>query len=146
MTTHPFPDLEIEAQLQRLCMEFANALDAHDHTRTLATLAPEAVMATPAGEARGLAQIEKTLRARPTAMVTRHICTNFQLLSHTGERATGVCYVTCFKRSSQTPPPLRTPLPLVAEYHDDYIRTDAGWRVLARRIVLVFDPDLPDLQ
>ncbi|MGO4396379.1 nuclear transport factor 2 family protein [Variovorax sp. M-6] len=135
-------DTQVELSLNRLCVEFLNALDSHDHARALGTFAPDAIVATPAGEARGIAEIEKSLRARPGTMLTRHICSNFQLLAHAGHTAKGVCYVVCFKQFSDGQPPLKTPLPIVAEYHDEYLQTGASWRIQKRRIVAIFDPDL----
>ncbi|MCY1204895.1 hypothetical protein D3C87_527540 [compost metagenome] len=133
---------ELEVLLNRLCTEFVNSVDAHDYARTLKTFASDAVVITPAGEFQGIAAIEKFLLARPTAMVTRHFSSNFQLTSHNGSSATGISYVVCFKRFTDQPVPVKTPLPIVAEYHDTYTRTIAGWRIQKRRIQGIFDPDL----
>lgn len=134
--------VELEVLLNRLCTSFVNALDARDHAKTLSTFASDALVVTPAGEFQGIAEIEKFLLARPPTMVTRHFSSNFQLTGHSGTSASGISYVVCFKRFTDQPLPLKTPLPIVAEYHDTYVRTAAGWRIQKRHIQGIFDPDL----
>jgi len=133
---------DAEADCMRLCVDFANGVDARDYPRVVELFAPDGVLLTPAKAFRGHAGIADFLRARPLAMVTRHLCTNFRITPQLQGTATGVCYVVCFKTSCAADPeyPLKTPAPLVAEYHDTFVQTDTGWRIRERRINPVFDP------
>lgn len=131
-----------EADCTRLCVDFANGVDARDYPRVIELFTSDGVLLTPARAFRGHAQIADFLRARPQAMVTRHLCTNFRITAQSQGAATGVCYVVCFKTACGADPvyPQKTPAPIVAEYHDTFSRTAAGWRIRERRIDPVFDP------
>ena len=70
---------DAEADCMRLCVDFANGVDARDYPRVVELFAPDGVLLTPAKAFRGHAGIADFLRARPLAMVTRHLCTNFRI-------------------------------------------------------------------
>ncbi|APX75604.1 hypothetical protein LMG6001_03193 [Achromobacter insolitus] len=134
---------DVEAACARLCIEFANALDGGDYSRVMDVFTPDAVIVTPTNQVvHGREAILASLRSRPP-MVTRHLCSNIRVTLNGDGSATGLCYVVCFKAFGvdATNPVSGTPAPIVADYHDTYVRTAQGWRIRERRIAIIFEPE-----
>lgn len=135
-------DYKVEADCIRLCTDFAAAIDARDYPSVLSLFTEDGVLA-PAGEIfTGRAEIERFLNARSLLLETRHHCTNIRIRAQTDGTATGSCYVICYKNASlpagASPP--RTATPILAEFHDRYIRTAAGWRIQQREVTIISNP------
>ena len=134
--------LDLETACTRLCIDFATGVDERDYGRAIGAFAPDGLLRAPSGDFRGQAQIAGYLNARSSTIVTRHLCTNFRFAMQTDSIATGICYLLLLKRenSSNAKYPLPTPAVTVAEYHDIFVSTPAGWRIGERRVNVVFDP------
>lgn len=68
----------------------------------------------------------------------RHMMSTIRIFPVDANSATGVSYVTVY-----TSPPGDGPQPVngfagLGEYHDKFVRTEAGWRIAERTFVLVF--------
>ena len=80
-------------------------------------------------------------REAVTRRQSRHICTNV-LIDVDGDQANGLCYLVNFRHDSLTgtaesPAPSGIPK-FVGEYHDEFVRTEDGWRFATRRFELAF--------
>ena len=72
--------------------------------------------------------------------VFRHMMSTIRIFPHDDDHASGVSYVTVY-----TAPPGEGPIPIqgftaVGEYHDDYVRTAAGWKIQRREFKIIFSP------
>ena len=70
--------------------------------------------------------------------VTRHVCSNmrFEADGDGDDRATGTTVVTVYRQDTPEPVP---PTPrMVAEYQDEFVRGDGGWRFLSRHANVLF--------
>ena len=130
-----------EAACTRLCIDFANLIDARDYPRFAALFTQDAVWVRPEQTLHGRENILAYLQTRPAHAVTRHICGNIRITPVTDSGATGTSYVMYFHAAGGAENlPAVTPLPLIGVYHDVYARTPEGWRMRDRRIKVVFAP------
>ncbi|MBC7482220.1 MAG: nuclear transport factor 2 family protein [Rhizobacter sp.] len=128
--------LEDEAACTRLCIDFANHLDARRYEAVLDLFTEDGSLDRMGTVFAGRTAIEGFLAARPAGMTTRHLCTNVRVSFDTEGGATGSCYVLFFQGSADVVVPVMAGPPSVVEYHDRYTRTDLGWRIQERRIRL----------
>ncbi len=150
MTPQPAPDnipdipdsgTDCELACTRLCIAFANLIDARAYPRLAELFTPDGCWTRPERSLRGRDAILAYLLGRPAQAITRHLCTNIQITPLTGHEATGMCYVMYFHAADEAQGlPVPTTLPLIGEYHDVYTRTGEGWRIRDRRIRVVFAP------
>ncbi|WP_286507268.1 nuclear transport factor 2 family protein [Variovorax davisae] len=126
--------LEDEAACMRLCVDFANHLDARDYPRVLDLFTEDGSLDRMGTLLTGQREIAGFLDARPTAVVTRHLCTNISVRRASGDEATGLCYVLFFQGSADGETAVMSAPPSVVEYHDRFRRTATGWKIQARRI------------
>ena len=87
---------------------------------------------------------KETIRARIQAgtggPVFRHLMSTIRIFPQDANHAQGVSYVTVY-----VAPPGEGPRPVesfagIGEYHDDFVRTAAGWKIQNRKYVPVFVP------
>jgi hypothetical protein len=67
---------------------------------------------------------------------TRHVCTNLRFVATGGDTAEGTVYLTVYQ-DLENGTAITVPL-AVGEYHDQYLRTSDGWRVLSRSTEMSF--------
>ena len=81
-------------------------------------------------------------KARPKSRVTRHFATNVVIDVEGGDKARGLMYVLLISGTAETDPPKfpikADPALLVGEFRDDYVLTDAGWRIAKRDGSMIF--------
>jgi ketosteroid isomerase-like protein len=126
--------LEDEAACARLCVAFANHLDARDYPRVLDLFTEDGSLDRMGILLTGQREIAAFLDARPSAVVTRHLCTNISVSRESDDEATGLCYVLFFQGRADGDSAVMSGPPSVVEYHDRFRRTAAGWKIQARRI------------
>jgi ketosteroid isomerase-like protein len=130
--------LEDEAACTRLCVDFANHLDARRYAQVLDLFTEDAALDRMGTVSAGRDEIACFLTARPTDITTRHICSNIRVSfdSEDDDEASGVCYVLFFqgKEDAGTGAAQLSGPPSVVEYHDRFLRTAGGWKILSRRI------------
>ncbi|MES2977977.1 MAG: nuclear transport factor 2 family protein [Pseudomonadota bacterium] len=130
-----------EAACTRLCIAFANHIDARRYGGVLDLFTPDAVLDRMGTVARGRGAISKFLEARPVALETRHLCTNIEITLVAPDAAVGTCYVLFFQGSSTDGGSAQAiGPPGVVEYHDRFERTAEGWRISERRIRMAMRP------
>jgi 3-phenylpropionate/cinnamic acid dioxygenase small subunit len=130
--------LEDEAACTRLCVDFANHLDARRYAQVLDLFTEDAALDRMGTVSAGRDEIACFLTARPTDITTRHICSNIRVSfdAEEDDEASGVCYVLFFqgKEDAGTGVAQLSGPPSVVEYHDRFLRTAGGWKILSRRI------------
>ncbi|WP_169711697.1 nuclear transport factor 2 family protein [Henriciella litoralis] len=131
----------IEKQCEGLSIRFANYVD-QGRAEDVANLFSDDGSFSRAGQVLdGPDQLRAFLEKRPSARVTRHICTNIEVNVVGPTEATGVTYFLLFDGSreadSEGPLPLMSPAAL-GEYHDTFVLTPEGWRIKERSARAVF--------
>ncbi|QFZ86194.1 hypothetical protein GFK26_27235 [Variovorax paradoxus] len=129
-----------QAECSRLFVDFANAMDHHDHSRVMDLFSEDAVLERPASVLRGRQEISGFVLQRPRHHVTRHLCTNQAIDVLSNERATGLAYVLFFQAPNEGAAllPLRMPNPALVEYRAAFIRNEDRWRIDALAITVIF--------
>ena len=130
----PTETMLIERACERLAVDFAHGVDHRETDKVVALFTPDATFERRGEVLRGQAEIRAAQEKRPKALVTRHLCTTLQVEVLDARRARGCVYFVLFRHEGE----VSGPAPLgqaetVGEYHDDYVLTDAGWRI-ARRV------------
>lgn len=127
-------EMLIARQCELLAMEFAYAVDHREIDKVVAVFAPDATFERRGEILRGHAEIRAAQEKRPAQLVTRHLCSTMRFEVLDAEHATASVYFVLFRHEGPTqgPAPLSQP-ETVGEYQDDYVLTDAGWRI-ARRV------------
>ncbi|WP_286370690.1 nuclear transport factor 2 family protein [Variovorax saccharolyticus] len=127
--------IEDEAACARLCVDFANHLDARRYDAVLALFTEDGTLDRMGTVFAGRAALEVFLAERPADVTTRHLCTNISVHFDAEGDATGFCYVLFFHgRTQEAGMPTALGPPSVVEYHDRFRRTASGWRIQERRI------------
>ncbi len=128
--------LQDEAACARLCVAFANHIDARRYDAWLDLFTDDGVLDRMGTKVSGRAELASFLQARPDKVETRHLCANVQVDVLSPDEATGFCYVLFFQGAPGAPgePATASGAPGVVEYHDRYKRTAQGWRIQERRI------------
>ena len=128
-----------EVACARLCLDFANGIDARDHDRCAGVFAPDAVFDHVTGRIDGRDGVMRMLASRPAGMVIRHLCTNIDITPNGPTKATGRCYAAVFRATSDDGKlPLSPVVPLMVEYHDEYALVEGRWYITYRKTVPVF--------
>ncbi len=131
-----------EAACTRLCVDFANHIDARRYDAWLDLFTDEGVLDRMGTKVTGRAALAGFLAARSPTVETRHVCSNFHIERVSADEATGVSYALFFQGVPDAPgqPATASGPPAVVEYHDRYRRTASGWRIQERRIRMAIKP------
>ena len=131
-----------EAACEKLCVAFANHIDARRYDAWLALFTEDGVLDRMGVRVVGRAALAAFLEARPAAVQTRHLCTNIRIEGISADEATGFCYALFFQGAAGAAgePGTITGAPSVVEYHDRYRRTPQGWRIQERTIRMALRP------
>jgi len=128
--------LAIEWQCQKLCNQFANYNDLNDFKAVYDLFTEDGSFwrpSVPDVEIKGREAIYQAFLQRPP-LVIRHIVSNCVIETLSETEATGHSYLIFLAA-----PLKEEPLPLVAgpmhigEFHDRFVKTDAGWKFKERR-------------
>ncbi|MEY4757137.1 MAG: hypothetical protein RJA34_2035 [Pseudomonadota bacterium] len=133
---------EAEAACARLCVDFANHIDARRYDAWLDLFTEDGVLDRMGTKVVGRHELKKFLEARSATVETRHLCTNIRVDVISTNEATGFCYALFFQGVPDGPGQSATASgsPAVVEYHDRYRRTPQGWRIQERRIRMAIKP------
>ncbi len=127
-------------ECQALSIAFANGIDRHRDDEVLALFTEDAVLDRWGSALTGHAALRKWLDGRPTELITRHVCTNFEARQLASDRAEGLTLFTFYRaarRDATGPLPMNGPA-MVGEYLDQFRRTPDGWRIARREICILF--------
>jgi hypothetical protein len=141
--TAPSNDVErllIERACERLCLEYARLIDLGRAAEVIGLFTDDAELTLTAGPMQGRDQISTFLVKRQAAAIaSRHVITNVTIDIHSATEASGVAYITLYRRehSGDGPAPLGPPN-FVGHYDDEFVLTDAGWRFRRRTSNIAF--------
>ena len=71
---------------------------------------------------------------------TRHLMSTIRIFQQSADRASGVSYVMVVGAPPGDLPMKADGFLAVGEYHDQFVRTEAGWKISQRTFVPVFEP------
>jgi ketosteroid isomerase-like protein len=123
---------------ERLSVAFANNIDRRDYPAVLDLFAEDAVLDRVGTIIRGKSALSAWLESRPNNIVTRHICTNIDIVQNGPEAAEGRSYFTFYKADATADVGEIDGPEMIGEYHDTFIWTAKGWRILKRKVVVIF--------
>ena len=133
-------DLIDRMALRRLVDEYAIASDGFDNERYAALFTEDASFSATAGgatepftTANGRAEIARVPDANRVFEQTFHEMAN-HVVEIDGDRATGVVYCLGRHMLPASAGGAQEVLVLPVRYHDEYVKTAAGWRFASRRI------------
>ena len=135
-----------ERECARLTYRYCEAVDLGHASQLADVFAEDGVFEAGGLHLVGREEIRRvfTEREQVRELRTRHVCTNLHVEVLDAASATGVVYLTLYRRRgsedwSVTVP--NTAPSLVGSYHDRYARTSDGWLITHRRQQVVFtDP------
>lgn len=125
-----------ESACTRLCNDFAYFVDTRDYEKLAALFVEDGSFERRGEVLQGRATILSSMQARPENVITRHACTNIRIDLQPDGSARGTCTLLLFHAVAGATP--ATPAITVAEYHDVYVQTAAGWRIRSRIAQVVF--------
>ncbi|HUC50464.1 MAG TPA: nuclear transport factor 2 family protein [Xanthobacteraceae bacterium] len=123
---------------ERLSVAFANHIDRRDYPAVLDLFAEDAVLDRIGTVIRGKSALAAWLKSRPDDVVTRHICSNFDIVQTGPTAAEGRTYFTFYKAAATADVGEIDGPAAVGEYHDSFILTAQGWKILKRKIIVIF--------
>jgi ketosteroid isomerase-like protein len=132
-------DTSTERACERLVLDFAYFSDRQDYEAVAQLFTLDGTMMRPTGDLlAGRIAIIKSYQSRPADRITRHVCTNIRITVETPDRARGLTYALLYSANANELPEahfgLRAePRHLIGEFEDEFVRTQDGWRIAARR-------------
>lgn len=125
-----------EADCIRLCVDWANGIDARRYDEVLDLFTEDGVIDRMGVIFDGRTAIKEFLFARPQSGTTAHISANARVTFEGHDVAKGFSYVLFFQGSGGDAgsPVVVAGLPSIIEYHDQYRRTHGGWRIERRSV------------
>ncbi|MEO8546682.1 MAG: nuclear transport factor 2 family protein [Burkholderiaceae bacterium] len=134
--------MRCEQECARLSHDFAWAVDRGLHDAFIALFIPEGALERAGEVLRGPTALRRFLEAMPVNRTMRHLCSNIRIDMTDERHAKGTSAVMMVHAlaATGTSLPLPAAVPLVAEYEDDYLLTDNGWKFQYRKTIIVFKP------
>ena len=136
----------IERACERLVTLYTHYVDFGEGEKVAELFAEKGVWeAGPEIRFEGQSEIAEKMKGRQ-AMAgrrSRHVCTNLHIEVLDEDHARGLVYLSLYRHDFETdeaqhgPAPDTTPT-AVGQYHDEFVRTDAGWRFSKRSAALAF--------
>jgi len=131
---------EVEDACTDLVLDYAYYRDRPDAEAFADVFADDAVLVVLGQEFVGREAIAARLRNAGSGPVYRHMMSTIRITPVGDDKASGVSYVAVYSASAgDLPRPLGQPL-AIGEYHDQFARTPAGWKIQRREFVSVFAP------
>jgi uncharacterized protein (TIGR02246 family) len=129
----------IEQDCLKLIAIYAMAADHHDAEAFVGIFTEDGEWIRPKVSLKGHAALRDFMAKRPRDVLSRHIATNAVVTVTGPDAARGLSYATVYRHDGHAggEAPLTGPESIV-EYHDDFVRTAAGWRIAARRSHSIF--------
>jgi SnoaL-like domain len=144
-------DSSQRAEIERQCRDLVLAVTQHgdhgEHAEAVSLFAEGGVWIRGGRPFTGSEELLASYGAEPSSQVTRHINGGSVITVQDEDNAQGVTYYLAYRHNAesedaQLPLPLESPFSL-GEWHDRFVRTDAGWRFAARETKRVFVRQAP---
>ena len=128
--------LMIERHCERLITRYCHYIDHGEAAKVADLFTADGTWTAPGVVMSGQDELRKgfTSRQQNTARMSRHVCNNLLIDVIDADHAHGVVYLTLYMvdgEESRETSPLDGPA-LVGEYIDEFVRTEAGWRIKTR--------------
>lgn len=134
--------LAIERECARLVAQYCQLIDHGRAGRVCDLFTEDAVWASPETTLSGREEIARSFQRREqnAGRRSRHVCSTMLLDVLGPDEATGVTYLTLYRDDGPVGRGVsRIGGPaVVGEYRDRFVRTDAGWRIQRRELVVAF--------
>lgn len=135
-----FERMQIEREVERLCMRYAIAVNTSDLDAFVDLFCPDAVWQRPGVPAlNGQAEIRAFMAQRPTGRTLRHVNGGCLVTVHGADAASAQSQTIVYEIRGYTdlPAPLDGP-DLIVEYADQVRRVDGAWRLARRDTTVTF--------
>ena len=134
-------DAAAKAACQELVMDDAIYRDRYDAQPYANLFTEDAVLSVLGVDYQGRAAIRARMENDPDKPVTHHHMSTIKITLVDDKHAFGVSYVTVYSEPDQGTRPVPTAGFLAAgEYHDRFVRTDAGWKIAKREFKPILVP------
>ncbi len=131
-------DLHDRAALGDLASRYAVAVDTRTFEQLRDVFLDDATLDTGRSVRSGIDEILTAMEGLRRYVATSHMLGQ-QLVEAGSEGATGVTYCTAHHLSDAD----RTDTVMHIRYHDEFVRTDAGWRIARRRLEVLWTDTQP---
>jgi hypothetical protein len=123
---------------------FAYHVDRNETERVVQLFTEDGEFKRPGLAAKGHDQIRAWMKSRPATTVTRHVGTPLMFTEFNLDTAKAISYFSMYhgERLGDSIPALHGPV-AIAEYHDEYRKTDAGWRIARRKVFIALAAKTP---
>jgi len=136
----------IEHECERLVMRYCHLVDGGEAGRVPELFTDDGVWASPGTRLVGRDELSAVMNHRQARrdLRSRHVCSTFVCDVIDEDRATGVVYLSLYRREGvpehEGPVGMSGPA-MVGEYRDEFVRTEHGWRINARELIVAFTRD-----
>ena len=136
----------IERECREIMVRMGHHLDSGRFEEFVDYFTADAEWRRRGKQLKGREAILAQLHKRSPTLILRHVFTNFVVNVHDMDHAHCQAYMLGFRYDSgevsSTPPPFRDANRALWIYHDDLVRTEAGWKVSRRSAERIFeDPE-----
>jgi hypothetical protein len=140
MTTEEL--LRCERECTRLCHDFIYNIDRRNYDALIELFGPDPVLDRTGTVYKGRDGVRAFLAGRPGDMYVRHTSSNIRVDMVGPRAARGTSCATMFRATAEPDAalPLPTSMLVFAEYEDDYVLTEMGWKISQRKIKIIFQP------
>lgn len=134
--THFSYGASIEQECTNLVLDYAYYRDRPEPEAFANVFAEDAVLTVGADSWTGRAAIRERLNGAENGPKYRHLMSTIRIFPVDENHATGVSYVTVYNapKGATTVEGFAA----IGEYHDEFVRTDEGWKIQSRRFVAEF--------
>jgi ketosteroid isomerase-like protein len=123
---------------ERLSIAFANNIDRRDYPAVLDLFVDDAIVDRTGTIISGKPALSAWLESRPVDIVSRHICSNIDIVQSGPGEAEGLTYFTFYKAAAAADICEIDGPEMIGEYRDTFTLTAQGWKFLTRKIIVVF--------
>jgi ketosteroid isomerase-like protein len=134
--------LEIERECERLVTRYCHHCDHGEAARVADLFTEDGIWESPEAKLVGRDQIREGFQRRQDMKerMSRHVCNNLLVDVVNENEAEGTVYLTLYRHDGEAGrpfAPLDGPV-MVGEYRDHFLKTDEGWRISRRTVVVSF--------
>ena len=142
MTSTVAEKIRCERECARLCKDFIYTIDRRQYDAFLTLFAPDPVLERVGHIFSGMDGLRTFCAGRASNRYVRHTCSNIRIDMTGPQAATGTSCATMFQATAEPDAalPLTSSMLIFAEYDDQYVLIDTGWKIKSRKITVVFQP------